>query len=275
MGTLYEFLKTNKIVTHLFWMLLFCFGLFSSCKTTKSAMTANTRPSYIKKAFQSSTINLPYNILKPNEAKGKLPLIIFLHGAGERGDDNERQLVHGSNLFIDSLDKYPAVYLFPQCPLNGYWSNVNIDRDEYPLKLNFSPSAPPTSALSAVMELIDQIIKDYPIDNKLIKIVGLSMGGMGTYEILQRRPDLFNSAIAICGGGHPDYTKGYNKKLRLWIAHGEADNVIAPIESVIMLKAAKDNNIKVKYTTYKDVGHNSWDNVFTDPNYLVWLFGKD
>ena len=151
---------------------------------------------YQKKYFILNNDTLPYRLLLPKEynANKKYPLILFLHGAGERGNDNEKELVHGADLFLrDSIrEKYPAIILFPQCPEESYWSNV--DRKEQAHgeeRYTFQTGGDPTIAMNLLQRLLKQIIKEYPVEKKQIYVGGLSMGGMGTFEIVYRNPKLF------------------------------------------------------------------------------------
>ena len=253
-------------------MPLIIFLLFlNSCKND-SDQQINRIPAYEKNIFNSSTILLPYQILKPIIISKNTPIVLFLHGAGERGENNQNQLIHGSQKFLDSIDLYPALYLFPQCPVDDYWANVDVNRYGDELQLIFDAKAGPTPSMQAVMELMDDLIHEYKLNSSGHKVMGLSMGGMGTFEILNRKPELFNTAIAICGGGNPEYVDNYSKDLNLWIAHGEKDNVVNVKESVLMHEAAKSAGLNVRFTIYPDIEHDSWTNVFEEADYLKYLF---
>src|SRR5688572_24756175 len=146
---------------------------------------------YLKREYASpGAEKLPYRILFPEgyDHTKKYPLILVLHGAGERGSDNEKQLLHGSKLFLDSTvrKKFPAIVVFPQCPQEGYWASVEIDRSKSPLALSFDYSRPVTSPLRKAMALVDELARTEGIDRRCIYITGLSMGGMGTFEAVHR-----------------------------------------------------------------------------------------
>ena len=238
------------------------------------ALTPTSEPTYLKKIFKSSTIDLPYRIMTPTDYNGKdlLPVVLFLHGSGERGNDNQFQLVHGSKTFQDSIEKYPGIYVFPQCPKNGYWAASDYERIAGENSFLFYENASPTPSMTAVIELLESIIKNYPVDKSRVSVMGLSMGGMGTFEILKRRPDIFCSAIAICGGGHENFVNYYNPDLRLWIAHGAADDIVPLKYSTQMHDAMKTKGRTVRFTAYEGVKHDGWNNVFQEPDYLSWLF---
>ena len=158
-----------------------------------------------KKSFTSKDgQTLPYRILFPEnyDQSESYPLVVFLHGAGERGNDNEKQLVHGVKAFLDTAArrKFPCLVIAPQCPTDGYWGSVKVDRNSSLNKFDFNYSYEITKALEATLELTKQIIKTEGVDKDRVYITGLSMGGMGTLEAVYRQPKLFAAAVAVCGG---------------------------------------------------------------------------
>ena len=237
---------------------------------------AQDKSLYKKELFIVNDDTLPYRILLPlnYDASRKYPLLLMLHGAGERGSDNEIQLVHGSGLFLkDSIrEKYPAIVVFPQCPAKSFWSNVEFKTyTDGKRDFNFQAAGEPTIAMDMVQQLLKKIIHDYPVNKKQIYVGGLSMGGMGTFEIVRRNPTLFAAAFPICGGGAPS-TASTIAKVKWWVFHGDADAVVPPKLSEEMVAALKAVNADVKFTLYPGVNHNSWDNAFAEPALLPWLF---
>lgn len=232
---------------------------------------------YQKKQFISSEGSvLPYRILFPEnyEKSKKYPLILVLHGAGERGNDNEMQLIHGGKLFLDSAvrKKYPAIVVFPQCPLESYWSSVQINRNVTPLELDFDYTRPITVPLKDAIALVRQLMSEDAVNSKKVYITGLSMGGMGTFEAVHRCSRMFAAALPICGGGD---TVNYKKvKTPFWIFHGTDDSVVDVKYSEVMVDRLKDIKVKVRYTEYPGVNHNSWVNAFAEPDFLPWMFSK-
>ena len=230
-----------------------------------------------KKEFTSPEgTTLPYRILFPEDydKKKKYPLILVLHGAGERGRDNEKQLIHGGELFLDPVvrEKYPAIVLFPQCPAESYWSSVRIDRGKSPLVLSFDYTEPITTPLRDVMSLVRKLVEEESVNKRRVYITGLSMGGMGTFEAVHRFPGLFAAALPICGGGD---TIHYKKvELPFWVFHGDEDAVVDVGYSRSMVDKLKELKVKVKYTEYPGVNHNSWDSAFKEPDFLKWMFSK-
>ena len=232
---------------------------------------------YLKKEFTSPEGSvLPYRILYPEgyDQKKRYPLILVLHGAGERGSDNEKQLTHGAKLFLDSLARknYRAIVVFPQCPTDSYWSSVTIDRTASPPSFAFNYTNPITTPLRDAMLLVDKLTSDEAVDKNRIYITGLSMGGMGTFEAVHRYPSVFAAALPICGGGD---TLRYNKaSIPFWIFHGTDDAVVKASYSQSMVEKLKELNMDVQYTEYPGVKHNSWDYAFAEPQFLKWMFSK-
>ncbi|AVR45516.1 phospholipase [Christiangramia fulva] len=228
------------------------------------------------KKFIRGKDTLNYRILYPeNFSEDKnYPLVLFLHGAGERGDDNKAQLVHGSELFLkeENRQKYPAIVIFPQCPKDDYLANVEVDRSEFPLKFDFHFEEGPTKAMSMVMKLMDSVAEKSFIDKDRIYLGGLSMGGMGTFELLARKPETFAAAIAICGAADTETAEKYRKNLPIGIFHGLQDNVVSPNYSKQMTAAINENEGNASLRLYKGANHNSWDRAFAQCDLLDWLF---
>jgi len=231
---------------------------------------------YEKSLFIDQSDTLRYRIMLPegfSEDKA-YPLILFLHGAGERGNDNEKQLTHGSKLFAseDNRAKFPAIVIFPQCPVNDYWANADVDRSTQPVTLKFPYEKAPTTSMSLVMKMLDKYVSEPFVKKDQVYVMGLSMGGMGTYEILYRKPEVFAAAIPICGGGNPDGVTAYAKKVPVWAFHGAMDNVVDPRLSFQMVSAILDAGGFPRFTVYDAANHNSWDPAFAEPDLLPWLF---
>ena len=232
---------------------------------------------YQKEEFTSPDgATLRYRILYPDgyDRSKKYPLILVLHGAGERGSDNEKQLVHGSRMFLDPAvrKKFPAIVVFPQCPEESYWSSVQIDREKTPLQLDFDYSRPITAPLSLTMKLLNDLVEKERVDSRRIYITGLSMGGMGTFEAVHRYPRTFAAALPICGGG--DTIRYQRTETPFWVFHGDADNVVDVKYSRAMVRCLEVLDVKTKYTEYPGVMHNSWDSAFAEPRFLKWMFAK-
>ncbi len=249
-----------------------------------SAKSVAQEPKSIENQFlyehhivKGDTLN--YRMLLPkNFQKTKTyPLVLVLHGAGERGDDNEKQLLHGGDLFLkeEYRDSFPAIVIFPQCPDNDYWSKVLVDRSTKPFTFNYKFNEGPTNALTSVIDLMEEMVDKPYVKTNQIYVIGLSMGGMGAFEILYRKPNMFAAAVPICGGGNPDSVTKYAKTVPLWVFHGAKDDVVNPILSTNMVSALLNNGGFPKFTLYDFANHNSWDAAFAEPELLSWIFSKN
>ena len=249
----------------LYFILLFLTNVF-----------AQQKQNFLKEYLVEGSDTLKLRVLYPNDFKKteRYPVIVFLHGAGERGNDNEKQLIHGSQLFLDSIQKYPAIVIFPQCRENDYWSNTVIDRTTQPITRTFPKNKEPNKGLYLVMRYLDELVKNNYINKDQMFLGGLSMGAMGTFEILSRKPEMFAAAFAICGGGNVELAENYAKNTPMWIFHGADDTVVHPKYSVDMVSALFKFGAKPNFNLYRKTGHNSWDAAFAEPELLSWLFSK-
>ena len=227
---------------------------------------------YEHKSFTSQDgTELNYRLLTPPEnARGKkFPLVLFLHGAGERGTDNEKQLTHGSQMFLNpaNRDKFPAYVIFPQCPEKSFWA--------FPGRPSSASGTDTEKAINpillAVKELIDSYLENPSIDASRVYIMGLSMGGMGTFDLVSRYPEIFAAAIPICGAADTKrLTKTKGVKWRIY--HGDADTVVPVEASRSAYRALKEAGIKVEYFEFPGCAHGSWNPAFNQPDFMKWLF---
>ena len=231
--------------------------------------------SYMEASYPSDEGTLLYRIMFPInfDATQKYPLVLFLHGAGERGNDNQKQLVHGSRLFQDSSTRYPAIVVFPQCPAEDYWANVDVDVIDGNRRFTFMADGPATRPLAQVMELVDKLIDQPYTDPARLYVTGLSMGGMGTWELLWRMPGKLAAAAPICGGGNPR-AAGEMTEVPIWAFHGVKDDVVRPHFTMRMIKAVQRAGGTAKVTFFPKANHNSWDPAFATPDYLSWMFSN-
>lgn len=226
-------------------------------------------------SFMIDGFTLPYKVMYPKDYdKNKTyPLVVFLHGAGERGNDNEAQLTHGKQFLIDNFsEKYPAIVIAPQCPQGNYWPNVKRHENGLGISFSFRSIETPTPAMKTLVSLIEDWLSSGLVDTSKVYVGGLSMGGMGTFELLWRMPQTFAAAFPICGGSNIEKAKSYAKNTALWIFHGADDSVVPVERSVEMYNELKRLGAKVKYTEYEGVNHNSWDNAFREEELVPWLF---
>ena len=221
--------------------------------------------SFLKLNYLSSGDTLPYRFLKPRNVEGgkTYPLIIFLHGAGERGNDNEKNIKHIKDLVLNNGNrgKFPCYVIAPQCPEKLKWiesyNSVFTDR--------------PAKPMQQFITLLEKILKENAIDPNRIYITGLSMGGFGTWDLIARYPNKFAAAVPICGGGD-EKTAPKIKHIPIWAFHGAKDNTVPPEKSRKMIKALQDAGGSPGYCEYPDVEHPSWYQAYKDPYLFVWLF---
>ncbi|WP_454801709.1 carboxylesterase family protein [Mucilaginibacter phyllosphaerae] len=238
---------------------------------------AQTNSAFDRGSFINKTDTLPYRILFPKkfDPNKKYPLVIVLHGAGERGNDNDAQIKYGPKLFLNDTirQNYPAIVVFPQCPTNSYWANVKVDTSATGKRIfHFQEGGDPTRAMTMLLGMVDQMLDKPFISKKQVYIGGLSMGGMGTFEILRRKPNTFAAAFTICGGDNTNNVKKYAKKVPLWVFHGLKDSVVPFDHSQVMVDALKAAGADPKFTIYPNDDHNSWDDAFAEPQLIPWLF---
>ena len=230
---------------------------------------------YEKKEFVYNGNVLPYRLLYPAnyDKNKKYPLLLFLHGAGERGKDNEKQLIHGSKLFItdENRKNFPAIVVFPQCPQESFWAVMKTDQTKQPPLRTFDYTVEPNWPLAAANELVKKLSNEEGVDKKQIFISGLSMGGMGTFESVYRYPGMYAAASPICGGGDVNHYDKRVTKTAFWVFHGAADAVVNVKLSQEMVEKLKSLKAEVKYSEYPGVNHNSWDNAFAEKDYLHWM----
>jgi len=260
-----------KLVIALFTTLLVISTVFTS-------VSAQNFEEYKKELFVSSNDTLPYRILFPKDfdRSKSYPLILFLHGSGERGNDNELQLKHGADFFLkDSIrENYPAVIVFPQCKTDMSWNNVKYDLSDPETEFEFPKKHEENLHLSLTEGLINQLIEKFNLDTNRLYVGGLSMGGMGTFELVNRNPRRFAAAIAICGGAHPNIARRI-RRTSWWIFHGQDDDVVPLASSMQIFEALEKKNADVKITIYPNVKHESWINTFAEPGLMSWLFSKN
>lgn len=236
-------------------------GIGSGCVAKKT----RTQPE-----FKKEISPIPHQIFIPGGSKqNKWPLIIFLHGSGERGKDNQKQTVHVyPYLTSDSVQKrYPSIVVAPQCPENDYWAPVN--RFEWSMK----EGGRVTPAMASVIRLIKKLRKHPNVDKRRIYIIGLSMGGFGTFDLISRKPEWFAAAVPICGGADLKKT-GQFEKVPLWVFHGEKDSVVPVKLSRDLVESLTSEGLPVRYTEYADENHGIWERAVREPGFLEWLFSQ-
>ena len=249
----------NPIKSFTFFVAIFL------CVNTQSVFSqSSSRFSFEKYIDKGDTLR--YRQLYPDaDTFRKYPLVIFLHGSGERGNDNEAQLKWGVMNFAtdENMMRHPAFVIAPQCPQNMSWSNFS----RTDMKLQPTPTKP----MELLIGLIRQLIKTQPIDSTRIYITGLSMGGYGTCDAIERYPHLFAAAVPVCGAG--DTSKAASiARLPIWIFHGAEDPAVNPVYSLYMFQALTRAGAHPGFTQYPESGHFSWLGAYSDPVMMEWLF---
>jgi predicted peptidase len=241
--------------------------------STVSMMSGNTlkaqdNSEFLKLMFTgASKDTLRYRLFVPADKENKLPLVIFLHGSGERGNDNVKQMKNGVTNFAlpSNQGKYPCYVMVPQCPENKKWVEMDFRR-----KLEKQPETI-SQPLGLVMELTRELLYQYPVDPDRIYVTGLSMGGYGTWDLVTRYPSFFAAAVPVCGGGD-ETLAGRLTELPVWAFHGKKDDIVPPERSADMIKAIEKAGGKPKYTEYPNLGHACWDETYSNPELFKWLF---
>jgi predicted peptidase len=254
-------------------------GMLGFCLAFPAFSQTPNPSSFDRGSFINKSDTIPYRILFPQnfDPTKKYALILVLHGAGERGNNNVSQLKYGTELFLNDTirAKYPSIVVFPQCPTNSYWSNVRIETNAQGKSVfNFVEGGEPTVAMKGLLGLVSQMLDKPYVDKHRMYVGGLSMGGMGTFELLRRIPNVFAAAFAICGGDNTLNAKIYAKKVPMWIFHGEKDSVVPFDHSQVMVNAIKEAGGNPKFTVYPNDDHNSWNDAFAEPQLIPWLFSN-
>ena len=215
----------------------------------------------------SNGLTLPYIDMMPEKVLEPVPMLIFLHGVGERGTDNSSQFRNGHEFLTTAVTEYKVRVIAPQCPPDDYW--VLAKWDDINIRFAQRPSRP----MEALIELLNKKLISFTVDLEKIYCMGLSMGGFGTWDILMRCPQIFAAGVPICGGGDDSLAHTISR-IPIWAFHGAIDNVV-PVElSRKMITALKKAGARPRYTEYPDVAHDSWTNAFNDPALLDWILSQ-
>lgn len=227
--------------------IVFSLIIFSGC----TSMKINKYDTQSVKTFEGEDFVLNYLLYLPDNYNNteKFPLVLFLHGSGERGDDIEKVKTHGPPKLISQGKKFSFILVSPQCPENKRWDPEQLSM------------------------LLDEIEKNYKIDKNRIYITGLSMGGYGAWKIAQTFPDRFAAIIPVCGGG--DFLNAcVIKHLPIWVFHGSLDKVVSIQESERMVNTLKRCDGNVKFTVYPEAKHDSWTETYNNPAVYEWMLNQ-
>lgn len=204
---------------------------------------------------------------KASEDGSKIPLVLFLHGAGERGTNNVAQLYHGVGELVCWLDAHEKGYrlVAGQVPDRKRWVEVDWNAKKHDMP------AEPSETMALLLAFLDGQLADPAVDASRVYVTGISMGGYGTWDILCRRPDVFAAAMPICGGG--DVAQAAKiAKVPIWAFHGSADGAVPVSRSRDMVSALWKAGSNAHYREYPDAGHNVWTATYGDEAVLDWFF---
>jgi predicted peptidase len=226
---------------------------------------------FVARTFQGKDIALPYRLLVPRnyDPRRAYPLVIFLHGAGERGGDNAKPLIAGVGPWARELSRQrPSFVVVPQCPEGNQWVDTPWALGSYAVdKVTIS------KPLAAVVQIAEALRREFHIDGRRVFVTGLSMGGFGTWDLLMRYPQVFAAGMPVCGAGDPTHAARL-QRVPVWAFHGSADPVV-PVEGTrAMVRALRAAGAKVRYTEYAGGAHNVWDKAYGNQAALLWLLGQ-
>ncbi len=263
--------KVSKSRNPGLWVLLFLTLIFSMINRYSYASGLKPATDFEADTFhdhQGGT--LPYRLLKPlpEYANGlnQYPLLLYLHGTGERGTDNLKQLK-----YIDVFDqpsfrqKYPSFVVVPQCPAEENW----VEKESY--SGTVPQSSRPARPLWQTVELLRQLQNKLPVDPDRIYVLGISSGGSGVWDLIARYPRMFAAAAPFCGSGD-DQKAGLMTNTPIWAFHGGRDILVNPNTTRKMVQAIQTAGGHPKYTEYPNMFHNVWNKAFHDPQFFQWLF---
>lgn len=215
---------------------------------------------------------LPYRLFVPDGCTSQRPcgLLLFLHGAGERGNDNEAQLRNHALAWTSALAQagHPTIVVYPQCPAEMQWVDSPWSTGTYSIG-----EVPLSRPMAAVLALLASLRQELPVDEHRLLVTGLSMGGFGTFDLLARRPAMFAGAVALCGGGDPSQAQAL-RDVPLWIFHGDSDPAVPVSGSRRMVKALRGAGGTPRYTEVAGAGHDIWNLAYQDGEVLRWLLSQ-
>ena len=204
---------------------------------------------------------------KTPEDGAKVPLVFFLHGAGERGTNNVAQLIHGVPELVAWLDAHEVGFklVAGQVPAGKRWVEV-----DWGAKAHTMPEEP-SETMGLLIELMDKLLADPAVDVRRVYVTGISMGGYGTWDLISRRPEVFAAAIPICGGGDVAQAPKI-ASIPIWVFHGSKDGAVPVWRSRSMLSALWAAGSDAHYREYPDASHNVWTTTYRDNAVLSWFF---
>ena len=256
-------------------------GILLLAVTLNTARSEPQMPGEEAMHYEARTVSLEvaetseqfhYRFLRPaeTEAGGRYPLVFFLHGAGERGSDNQTQLKYLPTWLAKSplRQQYPCFVVAPQCQPDQRWSPFAwSDKTSSPLTTN------PTVDLAAAVAALNEVCASEAVDPQRIYLTGLSMGGYGAWELAARYPERFAAVVPICGGGD-ELQAAKLVTVPIWCFHGADDSVVPVERSRSMIEAIRAAGGKPRYSELPGVGHDAWTPAYQHSELLAWLFAQ-
>jgi predicted peptidase len=215
---------------------------------------------------------LPYRLFVPAgcDARNPCGLLLLLHGAGERGTDNEAQLKNDALAWIapDTQAEHPTIVVYPQCPPGAQWVETPWDQGSYSIA-----KTPISKPMAAVVKLLTALRKELPVDPRRLFVTGMSMGGYGTFDLIARNPGMFAGALPLCGGGDPSKAAAI-RDLPIWVFHGDSDPVVPVRGSRQMVKALRAAGGSPRYAEIAGGSHNMWNPAYQNLEVVRWLLSQ-
>lgn len=242
-----------KLLSRLSLRIFLVACLFSALAISSASSSLAETPSAGKQVLQNFDMNdqnkLAYWIYLPEDysADKKYPLVLFLHGMGERGENRDLVLFHGPPKLVKAGEKFPFILVSPQLSLDyKRWQVADLTK------------------------LLDDVEKNYAVDQDRVYVTGLSMGGMGTWALGIAHPERFAALAPICGGGDASLVEKL-KDVPIWTFHGTADTAVPFSQSQAMVDTLKIAKGNIRFTIYEGVGHNSWSETYNNQELYQWL----
>ena len=212
-----------------------------------------TAHTFSRRVTQRRSLDYLLHLPPAYSRRSKFPLILFLHGSGERGHDINLVKRHGIPRIVEQQPDFPFITLSPQCPGNSTWF----------------------FQCDSLLMLLDQVMSKYAVDPRRVYLTGISMGGYGAWHLGSEHPERFAAIVPICGGfdemlGYPERVAGL-RYTPVWAFHGAQDRLVPLSETTTLVKALRKFGGKVKLTVYPDAGHDSWTRTYEDPRLYRWL----
>jgi predicted peptidase len=221
---------------------------------------------------KQTDITMPYRLFIPKgyDPSQKYALILYMHGAGDRGSDNKQQFSHLTMWMARTREQIdtPAFILAPQCPSKMQWVNTPWKKGSYSVD-----ATPMSDPMKVALEILGAVQAEYNIDPDRILLTGVSMGGFAVLDLVARFPERFAAGVSVCGAGDPSKAKSM-AHVPLWLFHGEKDYTVPTRGSREMVAALKEAGGAPMYTEYKGEEHGIWNEAYQDKEAMHWLFSQ-